>query len=146
MGTMRERAQGTWELSVAAGRDPDTGAYRRVIRTVKGVSKREAKAALAELEVAVAAGRVGANDPTLAELLERWMEHLAGLGRSDSTLYNYRRYIDREIVPVLGSNRLSKPTGPRAPSLSGRAISVVPSRRDGDRSRISSSVGHSFAL
>lgn len=108
MGTMRERAQGTWELSVAAGRDPDTGAYRRVIRTVKGVSKREAKAALAELEVAVAAGRVGADDPTLAELLERWMEHLAGLGRSDSTLYNYRKYIDREIVPALGSNRLSK--------------------------------------
>jgi integrase len=108
MGTMRERAQGTWELSVAAGRDPDTGAYRRVIRTVKGVTKREAKAALAELEVAVAAGRVGADDPTLAELLERWMEHLAGLGRSDSTLYNYRKYIDREIVPALGSNRLSK--------------------------------------
>ncbi|MFM2072716.1 MAG: hypothetical protein RLZZ623_2980 [Actinomycetota bacterium] len=51
---MRERAQGTWELSVAAGRDPDTGAYRRVIRTAKGLSKREAKAALAELEVAVA--------------------------------------------------------------------------------------------
>lgn len=108
MGTMRERAQGTWELSVAAGRDPDTGAYRRVIRTVKGVTKREAKAALAELEVAVAAGRVGADDPTLAELLERWMEHLAGLGRSDSTLYNYRKYIDREIAPALGSNRLSK--------------------------------------
>jgi integrase len=108
MGTMRERAQGTWELSVAAGRDPDTGAYRRVIRTVKGLSKREAKAALAELEVAVAAGRVGADDPTLAELLERWMEHIAGLGRSDSTLYNYRKYIDREIVPALGSNRLSK--------------------------------------
>lgn len=108
MGTMRERAQGTWELSVAAGRDPDTGAYRRVIRTVKGVTKRETKAALAELEVAVAAGRVGADDPTLAELLERWMEHLAGLGRSDSTLYNYGKYIDREIVPALGSNRLSK--------------------------------------
>ena len=108
MGTMRERAQGTWELSVAAGRDPDTGAYRRVIRTVKGLTKREAKAALAELEVAVAAGRVGADDPTLAELLERWMEHIAGLGRSDSTLYNYRKYIDREIVPALGSNRLSK--------------------------------------
>ena len=31
---MRERAQGTWELSVAAGRDPDGGAYPCVIRTV----------------------------------------------------------------------------------------------------------------
>jgi integrase len=35
------------------------------------------------------------------------MEHLADLGRSDSTLYNCK-YIDREIVPALGSNRLSK--------------------------------------
>jgi site-specific recombinase XerC len=51
---------------------------------------------------------VGADDPTLAELLERWIEHLAGLGRSDSTLHNYRKYIDREVVPALGSNRLPK--------------------------------------
>jgi integrase len=110
MGTMRERAPGTWELIVSAGRDPSTGSYRRVIRTVKGLTKREAKAALAELEVSVAQGRVGADDPTLAVLLERWMEHLTAIGRADTTLYNYRRNINKEIVPALGAIRLSKLT------------------------------------
>ena len=93
---MRERAPGTWELIVSTGRDSSTGSYRRVIRTVKGLTKREAKAALAELEVSVAKGQIGADDPTFAVLLERWMDHLAGLGRADTTLYNYRKYIDRD--------------------------------------------------
>ena len=108
MGTMRERTPGTWELVVSSGLDPVTGRYRRVIRTIKSTSKREVKAALAELETAVAAGRISHDDPTLAELLERWMEHLAGLGRADTTLYHYRKYIDREIVPVLGQIKLSR--------------------------------------
>ncbi len=108
MGTMRERTPGTWELVVSMGLDPATGKYRRVIRTVRSTSKREVKAALAELEASVAAGKVSTDDPTLAELLERWMEHLAGLGRADTTLYHYRRYIDREILPELGAIKLSK--------------------------------------
>jgi len=64
MGRIRERAPGTRELIVSAGRDPSTGSDRRVIRTVKGLTKREAKAVLAELEVSVANGQIGANDPT----------------------------------------------------------------------------------
>jgi integrase len=110
MGTLRERASGSWELTVATGLDPATGKYGRVVRTVKANGKREAKAALARLEVEVRAGRVVAKDPTLGELLERWMTHAATLGRSDSTLYHYQRYIDREIKRVLGATRLSKLT------------------------------------
>ena len=45
MGTMREQTPGTWELVVSAGVDPATGRYRRVIRTIRTTSKREAKAA-----------------------------------------------------------------------------------------------------
>ena len=108
MGTMRERTPGTWELVVSAGLDPATGRYRRVIRQVKTTSKRAAKVALAELETAVANGRVSFDDPTLADLLDRWLEHITGLGRSATTLYHYRQYVDREIVPVLGGIRLSK--------------------------------------
>ena len=84
------------------------GSLWRVIRTIKATSKREVKAALAELEAAVAAGKVSLDDMTFAELLERWMEHIAGLGRADTTLYHYRQYIEREIAPVLGPIRLSK--------------------------------------
>ncbi len=95
---------------MSAGWDPGTASYRRVIRTVRTTSRREAKAALARLEVEVASGRVGPSDPTVTELLERWMEHLERLGRSDSTLYNYRRYINRELGPAIGGLRLSKLT------------------------------------
>ena len=66
--------------------------------------------ALARLEVEVAGGHVGTSDPTVAELLTRWMDHLARLGRSDSTLYGYRRYVNRELVPAIGDVRLSKLT------------------------------------
>ena len=110
MGTMRERAPGTWELVVSAGRDPATGRYRRVIRTVRTTSKREAKAALAQLTTDVAAGRAVADDHTLAQLLEKWLEYIAGLGRAPTTLYHYRQYVDREIVPVPGAIRLSRLT------------------------------------
>jgi integrase len=68
------------------------------------------KAALARLEVEVSGGHLGVSDPTVAELLMRWMQHLERLGRSDSTLYGYRRYIDRELVPTIGDVRLSKLT------------------------------------
>lgn len=107
---MRERSPGHWELVVSAGLDPATGRYRRVVRTVQSKSRREVKAALAEFEVAVAAGRVAPVEVTVAELLERWMAHLTGLDRAETTLYHYRKYIDREIVPVLGGTRLSKLT------------------------------------
>ena len=88
MGTMRERTPGTWELTVSAGLDPGTGRYRRVIRQIKTTSKREAKAALAELETTVANGRVSFDDQTVSELLDRWLEHITGLGRSATTLYS----------------------------------------------------------
>ena len=110
MGTMRERTPGTWELTVSAGRDHSTGRYRRVIRTIRTTSKRQAKLALSELEAAVASGRVTTEDRSLAELLDSWMEHIAQLGRADTTLHNYRLVIDRDIKPTLGTLRLSKLT------------------------------------
>ena len=71
MGTMRERSAGTWELTVSTGWDPATGKYGRVARTVRADGERAAKAALAKLEVEVAAGQVVAVDPTFGELLDR---------------------------------------------------------------------------
>ena len=90
---------GLWQSLLPIGRDPATGKYVRVIRTVHTTSKRAAKQALAQLETDVAAGRVSADRTTLAELLDRWLEHLAGLGRAETTLYHYRKYVEREIKP-----------------------------------------------
>jgi integrase len=107
MGTMRERSPGSWELTVSAGVDPTSGRYSRVIRTVRG-TKREARAALHQLEVEVSTGQVGSEDPMVAELLERWLAHLQGLGRSPSTLYGYRNTVNRDVIPAIGTVRLSK--------------------------------------
>ena len=52
----------------------------------------------------------------------------------------------QSLVPRRESRSSTRPTGPRAPSLSGNMTSVVPSRTDGDRPRISSNIWHSFAL
>jgi site-specific recombinase XerC len=89
---------------------PNTGRYSRVIRTVRTGSKREAKAALRRLEVEVAIGLVGLEDPLMAELLERWLAHLEDLGRSPSTLYGYRKYVYRGLLPAIGAVRWSKLT------------------------------------
>jgi integrase len=110
MGAMRERGPGSWELTVSAGLDPATGRYSRVIRTVRTTSKREARAALRRLEEEVASGLVGLDDPTVSELLDLWLEHVTALGRSPSTLYNYHNCVKRELVPAIGSVRLSKLT------------------------------------
>lgn len=76
MGTMRERSSGTWELTVSTGRDPATGKYGRVVRTIEARGKRQAKTALGRLEFEVQAGQVVAKDPTFTELLDRWMAHV----------------------------------------------------------------------
>jgi integrase len=110
MGTMRERSPGSWELAVSAGVDPSTGRYARVTRTFRTPSKREARAALRRLEEEVASGLVGVEDPTVADLLERWLTHLAGLGRSPSTIYGYRNTLNRAVIPAIGKVRLSKLT------------------------------------
>ena len=53
---------------------------------------------------------VSFDDPTLADLLDRRMDHITSVGRAPTTLYHYRQYVHREIVPVLGASRLSKLT------------------------------------
>lgn len=103
---MRERAPGTWELRVAAGRDPLTGRYRQITRTVHG-SKRDAKAALAELASEVAKGRLGGTEATMSELLDRWLA-LVEPDLSPTTAANYRRYVERRIRPALGDVQVVK--------------------------------------
>ena len=48
MPRIRERAPGVWEVTAAAGRDPRTGRYGQISRTVRG-TKRPANQAAAEL-------------------------------------------------------------------------------------------------
>ena len=104
------RARGSWRCRRVG---PGDGPLARVIRTVRTTSKREAKAALARLEVEVASGQVGPDDPTVAELLERWLEHLERLGRSRRDAVQLPPLRRPELVPAIGGVRLSKLTARR---------------------------------
>lgn len=100
-GSLRQRGPNVWQIRVSAGRDPATGRYRYVSRTVEG-GKRAAQLAAAELALAVERGHIRPLRGSVAELLEQWMAHLEVQGRAPSTLVRYRSAIAANIVPALG--------------------------------------------
>jgi integrase len=105
---MVERSPGTWRLRVFVGNDPATGHPRQVSRTFKG-GKRQASTELARFVAAVEAGDAPVSGATtLADLLERWLEHITPL-RQPGTIRGYESHL-RRITPVLGPIRLSKLT------------------------------------
>ena len=104
---MRERAPGTWELIVEAGRDPVTGRTRQVSRTFHG-NLRDAKKARAELLVEVGKGRHTGTASTVDQLYEEWIVELRRKGRSPNTVYGYQRVYERNIRPTLGKVAVTK--------------------------------------
>ena len=89
---MRARGNGRWQLRVYEGRDPITGKARYRTRAFVG-TKRQAETALAVLVAEVDAGVVAPKAATVSDLFEAWLSHIEHLGRSPTTLYNYRRLV-----------------------------------------------------
>ncbi len=106
---VRERQPGVWELRVRTGRDPLTGRYGQVSRTVRG-GKREADRALARLSAEVAEGRHAGTGQTVAVLLDAWVDHLTAQGRTPKTIDGYRSLITARLRPGLGPIELRKLT------------------------------------
>ena len=82
-----------WEITVAAGKDPVTGRYRQISRTVRG-GKRVAEATAKTLEVGIAGGRHADTEGTVAHLLDRYLRIQDVRGRAPKTLHEYRRIAD----------------------------------------------------
>ena len=111
-GTARKRGTDRWQIQVYAGVDPNTGRGRRVTRTIVAphtkAGQKVVDQALAALILDVEHGRIGAgDDPTVAELLERWVRAREPEWSPKTTLEN-RRQIRLKIVPNIGSRRISK--------------------------------------
>ena len=104
---MRERAPGSWELIVEAGRDPVTGRKRQISRMFHG-NLRDAKEARAELIVEVGKGRHTGTASTVDQLYEEWVVELRRKGRSPNTVYGYQRVYERNIRPTLGTVAVTK--------------------------------------
>src|SRR6516225_8786456 len=107
-GSIRQRGANSWLVRVSVGRDPTTGRYHYVSRTVRG-TKRDAQRAAAELVTEVERGsHRHKGRHTVSELLDRWMEHIEGQGRAAATLARYRSAIGANIKPRIGSLTVSK--------------------------------------
>ena len=107
-GSIRKRGPDLWQVRVSIGRDPMTGRYRYLSRNFSG-TKREAQRYAAQLVTEVDHG--GHQHPehhTVAQLLDRWMEHIDTQGRSPTTLVRNRSVIRSNIVPRLGSIRIDR--------------------------------------
>ena len=101
-GSIRQVGKDRWELSVSVGKDPVTGRYRRRTRAFTGRERQ----ALAELK-RWRADLLGTIDPdaseiTVAAAIDRHLAALVIEGRSPSTLLEYRRLADRQIIPAIG--------------------------------------------
>ncbi|HTT88936.1 MAG TPA: tyrosine-type recombinase/integrase [Acidimicrobiales bacterium] len=106
-GTIRERSPGSWQLRVYLGRDGH-GKPIQVSRTFKG-GKRQAQAELARLLVQVEdRGAPLKGAVTVAELLERWLDHITPQ-RQPGTVRGHRT-CTHAVIAEIGHVRLSKLT------------------------------------
>lgn len=78
-------AEGVWRVDVEVGRDPSTGARRRVSRRVRG-TKEDAELALAQLRVADAQGRVRPHTARPNTVQAALDTYLADVDRGDIVL------------------------------------------------------------
>ena len=99
-GSLRERRPGVWELIVQLPRDASTPRGKQLSRTVRG-TKREAQRALAALVTEVSTRKISSATMPLAELFDRWLEHVSEQ-LSPTTVREYRRLVKQLISPDLG--------------------------------------------
>lgn len=104
---MTERRPGVWRLRVYVGTDPVTGTKRHASRTYSG-TRRQAETALSAFVAEVARGVHGApNTKTVAGLLTAFCDHSENVGKSPTTVAEYRR-LAHNLSQGIGHTQLSK--------------------------------------
>lgn len=119
-GSRVARGPNTWQLRVYAGRDPGTGRGRTRTRTFHGPAKAADRALRAFIDE-VETERFLSDQP-FGALLDKWLEHTERLGRSPTTLREYRRLVERTIKPALGSVKLRNLTARHLDGLYGQLV------------------------
>ena len=102
---IRQKRPGYYEVRVYAGVDPKTGKPRQVCRTIRGTIK-EANALRAQLLLDIEQ-HGPTHSGTLAELLDKVIDHLEAIGREPSTIVGYRS-IARAVPDTLGRMQVRK--------------------------------------
>ena len=106
---MRKRPDGRWEGRYTAGRDPVTG--KAIYKNVLAKTQKECKEKLAQaIEKYVKVDVVRSGKYTVAEWVRLWFETYSKPSIREQTAYYYNNYIEKHIVPGIGSIKLDKLT------------------------------------
>ena len=101
-GDIRQRAKGSWTLTIELLRDPVTGKRRQAYETVRG-TKRDALRRLSELEVQVDRGEhVNPSHATVGQFLYEWLDGIVATTTRETTVAGYRWYVGKYIIPRIG--------------------------------------------
>jgi len=107
-GHVRERGKGNW-YAVLSVRDPQNGKRKVQWRSLPGCKgKREAQQECARILTEMQGGSYVAPDKTtLAQFLERWLNHIK-TRVEPNTHERYYEFCTNNIIPALGTVRLTK--------------------------------------
>jgi len=133
VGSIRERPAGSgrWELRVALGRDPATGRYRQLSRTVYG-TEAEARAALTDLELATRR-RSGPEHGSTAGYRSGCRCRACRVAKSRDNRRRYRRQRHAERLALAGRRF---PLSPIEAALRAASVSELARRLDVDRTMV----------
>lgn len=107
-GHIEEIRKGYYKVVVEAGRDPETGKRKRIVKYVKG-RKNEAEELLAELIVETKKGMYTVpNKITVEEWINRWLETYKKIEVSVTTWAKYYATFNSYIKPALGTIQLQQ--------------------------------------
>jgi integrase len=104
--SIEARGSGAWRITIAAGRDPETGRYTRHRETFHG-TKTEARRRRDELRVEIARGTAVRADDEVGTYLPGWIASRQRRGEiRPKVAYVYSGYVRREVAPRIGRLRL----------------------------------------
>lgn len=131
-GTIRQRADGTWEGRVSIGRDPGTGKHKQkyFYGKTQAEVRKKMTAFSAELDNGV---MTEPSKMTVGQWLDIWRAEYSG-GIKSSTVDQYRTQVEQHLKPAFGAVKLDKLTAPMIQKLYNqkqRERKVDPKGREG---------------
>lgn len=110
-GSIRQRADGTWEARYTVGRDPGTGKQLR--KSVYGKTQKEVRQKLSQAVAALDNGDYfQLSKMTLSRWVEIWLQEYTG-DKKYLTVKHYKAQCKTHIVPSLGAVKLSELAPPQ---------------------------------
>jgi len=102
-GYIRKRGKHSWQVMVRAGRDPVSGKYVRIARTVRGTRKDAERVLARLLHEATHGALVDPGRTTTGEWLDRWLHDVAKPNVAAKTWERYEEIVRLHLKPHLGN-------------------------------------------